>query len=146
MHPSPDKAEQIAGHMTPTGSHEPEGPDNMRVSAVLTGPDRLVATCVSALAFLQTASDERRFWGVDRFHGDRSQVRLRRDDARLSQDEALRPRIAQRELGQAEILLEPGADLGTDVAIGESRSPFKDQLGLWCQQPRPPHRRYMGRP
>src|SRR6266481_5551644 len=55
--------------MTPTGCREPEGSDNMRVSrvsGVWTGPDRGAATGVSALPFLQTASVERRFWGVGR--------------------------------------------------------------------------------
>src|SRR6266436_2555721 len=69
MHLSPDKDEQIAGHMTPTGCREPEGSDNMRVSrvsGVWTGPDRGAATGGSALPFLQTASVERLFWGGGR--------------------------------------------------------------------------------
>src|SRR5205814_8625863 len=63
---SPNRAKQIAGHTTLTGCREPEGSDNMRVSAVGTGPDRLAGKRVSALPFLQTASVERRFWGVGR--------------------------------------------------------------------------------
>src|SRR6266498_5598342 len=63
---SPNRAKQIAGHTTLTGCREPEGSDNMRVSAVGTGADPRAGKRVIALPFLQTASVERRFWGVGR--------------------------------------------------------------------------------
>src|SRR5437773_12146646 len=125
---SPNRATQIAGHTTLTGCREPEGSDNMRVSAVGTGPDRLAGKRVSALPFLQTASVERRFWGVGRLGklGACRRNALARGDSlpdaiRVGGLEADREDVAE-DIAGAELLLVP------EPVGGPSGEPAQDRV------------------